>query len=962
MATDAGYVSIPDSSALRPTSALTIEAWVKLNRMGGDLICKNSAYMLSVGKAVPNDSNVVSATFWLSSGSTQAVTGTLPIPVGVWTHLAATYNSTTYAVSIYINGVLDTTTTLSGAMNAGTASVLLGRNSWNTMGSEVDGKIDSFRVSKIARQFLPLYPSSAGAPTPPGNLVPNGDFEMGLMGWRTGKYRNSNGSYYSGYGDANLTWETTGGAFSGKKCLHSLPSARTDFATLIPSSQSSGPAPLWSRPIPAHPGRQYTLYMRVKTASGSVTPPIAVNLLGASIQPVISFNPTVTSSWTLLTQTFTVPSTSVAPFLVVGIGYPSSGDLYVDDVRLIAGDGPNILALKDKVGVGPANALPVGNLYFANVASPTTLNIVNTDTIAHTVTVQPTIVDWEGNQVSGVPSLGSFTVPAGGVKTATYNIDTSRRGTFRLGFNLTSEGQTWHQSAEIQYAVVVNMQGVGNANSSLFAMNMHLDREPADHLARETQVLAQCGIKWIRAWWCWEVCENPEGTYDFTEYDRQFNAIDGAQMSVMSVLLRGGTNVEQDWAGSTATQQQPPDPSMMGEWGIFCGKVALHYAGQVKAYEIWNEPTSSNNGAITASIYANILNAAAPNIRANDPNATIVGFAGVPTSFITSVLALGTASDMDVVSDHPYGAIMLPEINIPSDVSGIKSVLSSGGASGKPIWFSEAGMMSDDDGYELPSISEQDAAQIAVRDFVVSAAQGVQRFFWFCADATPTYGVTIFYGNYVPRPRLAAIAACASFIEGMPYQKSYTPSGANTYAYMFEGTSQATCVVWNTVSAMTLTLAIAPGKIQAFDTMGNALTVGSANGGASSTIQIAAERPAYLQCNVADYSTLDSAVGGMQVATLAPISVTASPVVGGVQVTVTGTGSTETPADGVVSLVPAASKTPAGWPAAQRFQSLALGQSITLRFSVPNKAGVKSVQVSAGSLRMATYTFPYTGR
>ena len=704
--------------------------------------------------------------------------------------------------------------------------------------------------------------------------------------------------------------------------------------------------------------------MQAKSSSGSLYPCIDVDLLGASIQSLIHYYPTVTGTWTQLSQTFTVPSTPFSPFLVVGIGYPSSGDLYVDDVRLIAGDGPNILALKDKVGVGPANALPVGNLYFANVASPTTLNIVNTDTVAHTVIVQPTIVDWEGNQVSGVPSLGSFTVPAGGVKTATYNIDTSRRGTFRLGFNLTSEGQTWHQSAEIQYAVVVNMQGVGNANSSLFAMNMHLDREPADHLARETQVLAQCGIKWIRAWWAWGMCQTqqpPPDVYDFTEYNRQFNAINGAQMNVMSVLLRGSTAVEQSWAGSTATMQQPPSPSMMGEWGNFCGAVALHYAGQVKAYEIWNEPTSSNNGAITASIYANILNAAAPNIRANDPNATIVGFAGVPTSFITSVLALGTASDMDVVSDHPYGAIMLPEINIPSDVSGIKSVLSSGGASGKPLWFSEAGMMSDDDGYELPSISEQDAAQIAVRDFVVSAAQGVQRFFWFCADATPTYGVTVFYGNYVPRPRLAAIAACASFIEGMPYQKSYTPSGANTYAYLFKGTSQATCVVWNTVSAMTLTLAIAPGKIQAFDTMGNALTVGSANGGALLTIQIAAERPAYLQCNVADYSTLDSALGGMQVTALAPISVTASPVVGGVQVTVTGTGSTETPADGVVSLVPVASKTPSGWPAAQCFQSLASGQSIILRFSVPNKAGVKSVQVTAGSLRTATYTFPYTG-
>ena len=158
VATDAGYVSIPDNSALRPTTALTIEAWVNLNCMGGDLICKNTGYMLSVGSAVPNDCNVVSATFWLSGGGSQIVTGTLPIPVGTWTHLAATYDSTTLGVCLYINGVLDTTATLSGSMNAGTYPVWLGRNDWDVMGSEVDGKIDSFRVSKIARQFLPLYP------------------------------------------------------------------------------------------------------------------------------------------------------------------------------------------------------------------------------------------------------------------------------------------------------------------------------------------------------------------------------------------------------------------------------------------------------------------------------------------------------------------------------------------------------------------------------------------------------------------------------------------------------------------------------------------------------------------------------------------------------------------------------------------------------------------------------------
>ena len=98
-------------------------------------------------------------------------------------------------------------------------------------------------------------------------------------------------------------------------------------------------------------------------------------------------------------------------------------------------------------------------------------------------------------------------MPAAGVKTLSYNIDTTRRGTFRLGFNLTSEGQTWHQSAELKYAVVVNMQNVGNPDTSIFAMNTHMERDPTPHLAREMQVFSMCGVKWIRAWWGWGMCQ-----------------------------------------------------------------------------------------------------------------------------------------------------------------------------------------------------------------------------------------------------------------------------------------------------------------------------------------------------------------------------------------------------------------------------------------------------------------------
>ena len=125
---------------------------------------------------------------------------------------------------------------------------------------------------------------------------------------------------------------------------------------------------------------------------------------------------------------------------------------------------------------------------------------------SHRVAVQAQVTDWEGKQLPPV-AVGTFDVPAGGAKEAPFSIDTSRRGTFRLGFELTAEGQTWRQGAEFKYAVIVPLKGVGNAEDSAFGMNTHMEREPTAHLARNMEVLSQCGVKWIRGWWGWGMCE-----------------------------------------------------------------------------------------------------------------------------------------------------------------------------------------------------------------------------------------------------------------------------------------------------------------------------------------------------------------------------------------------------------------------------------------------------------------------
>jgi hypothetical protein len=926
VATRGGYVSIPDAPQLRPKDGLTVEAWVKLGRLGGDLICKNGGYQLRIDAALRLSLHI--------DGKWRVLSGRRAVPTGRWTHLAATYDAATKTAAIYLDGALDVKEEIkdltTGQMDQSTAELRLGANDWSPLSSAVDGKVDSVRVSNVARTFEPPAAVHEAA-APKGNLVPNGDFELSLLGWRL-----------YGEGDTNLAWgTTTQDPASGRRCLHSLPDSEVKLDLL-------------SRPIPVSPATHYTFSVWMK-ADAKRTARVAIEGFGVNGGPIalppFPLYPTLNTTWTQVSESFTLPADCAAPSLCIRFQNPGSGQVWVDDVRLVVGDGTEAAIIQDKIAVGPKTA-PVGNLYFAGELTPLVLNVVNTDSQAHEVAVRAYVIDWEHVQ-SPAATVGTLEVPAGGVKGITYPLDTGRRGTFRLGFELSADGQSWRQSTDFKYAVVVPLKGIGDADASIFGMNTHMDREPTPHLQRNMEVLSQCGVKWIRAWWGWGMCEKTLGQFDWTEYERQFAAVTEAKMRVMPVLLRYYPQLEQAWAGSLATVQQPPAPDMMDEWGEFAGQVARHFAGEVGVYEIWNEPPTDNKGAIPPEIYAQIVKEASPAIRWSYPEATIVGFAGVHLPYMKRTLELDTGSLMDVVSEHSYGQVNAPEVNLPARMKEVRELLRAAGAE-KPIWHTEQGIMADDDGYRACMMSEAESASLYTRNLVTCGALGVGKYFWFSAQTSPTYGASVFYENYIPRSPLVALNACASFTEGLKYQKSVNPDTA-TYAHLYRGAS-AVCVAWNINAPMLLSLPLPSDKVKAFDTMGNAVQVVSEKDRA--VVEFPVDRPIYLQCPGDDYTLLEKALEDAEVEYVDPVVVTSNASSRGIEVKVTS--RSRTAHDGVVDLVSAEEKKPAGWPMAQHFQSLGSGESKSFTFAMPDKTAVREVRVRVGDRQMQEVKVPVT--
>jgi hypothetical protein len=93
--------------------------------------------------------------FYYFSGSSQYVQSTATVPTGQWVHIAMTYVSSSGAIKLFIDGVLDGEETSTGTLQSATYDLIVGRGN----GVDLTGAIDDLRItnsySRYAEDFTP---------------------------------------------------------------------------------------------------------------------------------------------------------------------------------------------------------------------------------------------------------------------------------------------------------------------------------------------------------------------------------------------------------------------------------------------------------------------------------------------------------------------------------------------------------------------------------------------------------------------------------------------------------------------------------------------------------------------------------------------------------------------------------------------------------------------------------------
>ena len=138
------YVSVPSSSSLQLTSALTMAGWIKADSWGSgtdvDIIARKGEdnpnnYQLAIADGL--------ATLYLDDGDGSGYRGDTLLNTGQWYHVAATWDGTT--VRVYVDGVLDNDPPDSrgGTIDTDTRPFYIGGRSGADL---LDGILDDIRI------------------------------------------------------------------------------------------------------------------------------------------------------------------------------------------------------------------------------------------------------------------------------------------------------------------------------------------------------------------------------------------------------------------------------------------------------------------------------------------------------------------------------------------------------------------------------------------------------------------------------------------------------------------------------------------------------------------------------------------------------------------------------------------------------------------------------------------------
>ncbi|OPA75105.1 hypothetical protein BVG16_21070 [Paenibacillus selenitireducens] len=364
---------------------------------------------------------------------------------------------------------------------------------------------------------------------------------------------------------------------------------------------------------------------------------------------------------------------------------------------------------------------------------------------------------------------------------------------------------------------VLTPYDVSQINDSPFGVNTHFTWTPKGWSPSLTELIAKAGIKNVREGSEWGSVEKQKGVYTVPASPVAAEYMDGLRdKSLDQLWVAAFTNPFYDANSTPYTDEgregfanhakaildayNGADPSVPG-YNRFLKQIEVYNEFNIGFGDRGTGPADSK-----PEYYFPLLKKTYETVKAAHPDTVVTGMstAGVPLSWLESVMQLGGLNYMDTLSIHPYVYPKDPEMMVKSfkDVNDL--VRRYNGGKTMPIWLSEIGWPTHN---TLSGVSEKKAADNLVRGYVLSLANGVEKIYWYdlMNDGTnktlneDNFGLirnkADLLGAYTPKPVFTAYAVMIRQLSEAVFDSDLSQTGSY-YQYLFKKGSEDIRIAW----------------------------------------------------------------------------------------------------------------------------------------------------------------------
>ena len=285
-----------------------------------------------------------------------------------------------------------------------------------------------------------------------------------------------------------------------------------------------------------------------------------------------------------------------------------------------------------------------------------------------------------------------------------------------------------------------------------------IERKMWDDTPELYRFAGETGVKHARVLTGWFRTETEKGKYDFSWLDRIVGNLLEQGIRPWFCLSYGNRLYCDSPSDDSAGYPPLFTPEARMAWQNYVAAVVSRYREKVLFYEIWNEPNATGFWSHGPNMeeYFDLVQLTSPVIRANDPDAEVIGGANghsiaTMMSFyaLYQLLELGICKYIDIYTFHRYH--ILPELAAPEDYRMLRNAFDTHGGAHVKLWQGESGcpsVASETEALSGTPVNEEIQAKVLTRSLLNDLMNGLDYTSYFTLSDFKYY----YRNGLIPKP------------------------------------------------------------------------------------------------------------------------------------------------------------------------------------------------------------------